>query len=563
MAFIIFFAAGLFGNNCTDAAAEAFTERLLRNFETLSGKITEVSKGMAVIDLGSEQGVSQGDLFTIVKDARSSLPQSGSFKGLLRVIQVKQGYSLAIPFDPATAMHNGDAVRRYEDNRAIFWDYAGNGEDLYFRIRNHLQSMVWDPYASAQKEKPAKPELTSGPPRLFFILFKEKLEVRDPEFELIHSYSMGELPEKTTGTAGPAGFDRTESNQSKVPPMPPMLAPPVFPMQNQPASDEFQTIGNWSEGITIADFILTGQTRLMAVTNGKTIQIFEIAEKATPGKIAETASRGKVVYLKWWRPKNSATVCLAVTTWIHEEAWATIYVLSGEKLLPMKEELPFILSTFDLDGNGTPETLMGQSFERRDFWGDQVKRWDFVDAALREASVQIELPEDFTVTGSVFADLTGDGKLETVVVHDKQLFIYQGSELLFRLSQEIGGSLSSVTYEIYPTARETTARTVSFELSPTVADLDADGRLELVVIASERPFLNIGSTATIKKSRLLAIGYRDGQFVKKSWGKEMDAAIQSLAIASNAMLVLTSEPTSWLRGKTQSHLLVYPLKTRS
>jgi hypothetical protein len=564
-ALIVAIVAGGLWSASPAVSAEPLLERVFRDLETLSGTVSAVSEGMAVIALGAAQGVSQGDLFTIVQNSRLLSPQLGTRKGLLRVVQVKPEYSLAIPLDKASEIRKGDPVRRYEDIRATFWDYTGNGESLFFRIRNRLPSLIWVPYTSAQKEKPVKPELTSGPPKLFFVLSEEKLEIRDPDFELIHSYPVGELPEQKTGPAGPgsAGPDRpvaaTESEQSGASAV---IPPPVFPHAEQPALGGFQAVGNWSEDMMIADFLVTGRTRLMAVTDGKSIQVFDIKEKASPVKITETASRGKVVYLKWWKPKNSDEVCLAVTTWIHEETLATVYVLSGGRLLPMKEELPFILGTFDLDGDRTPEILMGQSFERKEFWGYQVKSWDFVNGALREASVQMEIPDNFTVAGSAFADLTGDGKLETVVVQNKRLHIYQGSELLYRLTEEMGGSLSSITYEIYPTARETTRKTVSFELSPTVADLDGDGRLELVVITSEGFFLNLGGTPKIKKSRLLALDYRDGQFLKTFWGDEIDAAIQGLAIASDTMMVLTSEPASWLGGKTQSHLLVYPLKSR-
>jgi hypothetical protein len=545
-ALIIAIVAGGIWSAGPAVGAEPLLERLFRDFETLFGSVSEVSEGMILIDLGSEQGVSQGDIFTAVSDSRPPAPQFSRQKGLLRVVQIKPRFSVAIPFDKTSEIRKGDSVRRYEDIRATFWDYTGKGEPLFFQIRNHLSSLIWESYMSAQKERPAKPQLAPGPPKLFFILSEETLEIRDPEFELIQTYPVGEMPEQAEGPARPA-----------------VLPPPVFPHDEQPALSEFGTIVTWSESMMMADFLMTGQNRLMAVTDGKSIQVFHMEEKASPVKIAENASGGKIIYLKWWQPKNSDKFCLAVTTWVHEGIRGVVYVLSDGKLLPIKEQLPFILGTFDMDGNGTLETLMGQSFERKEFWGRQIKSWNFVNGALREAGIQIEIPASFTIAGSTFADLTGNGKLETVVVHNKQLFIYEGSELLYRLSEEIGGSLSSITYEIYPTARETTPITVSFELSPVVADIDADGRPELVVITSERPFFNIGGTPTIKKSRLLSLDYRDGRFLKAYWGKEIDGAIQGLSIVSDRMIVLASEPTSWLRGKTQSHLLVFPLKNRS
>jgi hypothetical protein len=163
------------------------------------------------------------------------------------------------------------------------------------------------------------------------------------------------------------------------------------------------------------------------------------------------------------------------------------------------------------------------------------------------------------VLGSVVADLTGDGKPEAAFVRNGVLWIYSGTERLYQTPQEMGGSLAYITYEVDPQMKDFQLNNAFLELPPVAADLDGDGRPELLAVASDRPFVvapGLGLRAS--KMQLNVIDFRDGRFVKGTLGEMLDLAIQGIAVTDAEVLFVGSEPGTLLK-KGNSHLLAYSL----
>jgi hypothetical protein len=164
------------------------------------------------------------------------------------------------------------------------------------------------------------------------------------------------------------------------------------------------------------------------------------------------------------------------------------------------------------------------------------------------------------VLGSLFADLTGDGQLETVFIRGSILYIYNKKNRLYASPKEMGGSLSFLTYEIDPTAKEIQPTSASFEVSPVAADLDGDGQLEILAVASELNFIgDISAAPGIKKSWLDVIKFRDGRFVKGTLGEEMATPLQGLVVDGKRVLFVVTAPGNIFGKGSSSHLLAYSL----
>jgi hypothetical protein len=205
--------------------------------------------------------------------------------------------------------------------------------------------------------------------------------------------------------------------------------------------------------------------------------------------------------------------------------------------------------------------LLGQSFDRDTFFGGRIREVSLGGGKLSigEPSFPISMP--FTVQGALFVDLTGDGRPETVFVRNRKLFVYQGTELLYESSQQMGGSLSVLTYDVNPGAKDRLFTTAAFEVPPVAVDLDGDGRLELVAIASEGSG-PLGSG--IRKSWLATLDYREGRFVRGTLGPELETPLQGLYPGRNGIFVVaTPPPPSWGKQKRAAQLLFLPLPRRS
>lgn len=188
-------------------AASTLPEQIVRDFKPVSGYVVQSSGNDYLIDLGIGQGVVAGDLFSVVGPGKAiTHPVSGKVlgteeqvKGLLRLTRLKNGYSQSRPVGAVTdSIKRGDSILRFQDMAAVVWDYTGQGQQLARQLQSGLPHLQWQDYAVAQQKRPASPSRPATlSPNLYFILTSQTLEVRAPDFELIHSYTVASTPVST------------------------------------------------------------------------------------------------------------------------------------------------------------------------------------------------------------------------------------------------------------------------------------------------------------------------------------------------------------------------------
>jgi hypothetical protein len=147
-------------------------------------------------------------------------------------------------------------------------------------------------------------------------------------------------------------------------------------------------------------------------------------------------------------------------------------------------------------------------------------------------------------------------------VRNRTLFVYDRTELLYESSQQMGGSLSELTYDLNPGAADRIFTTVAFEVPPVAVDLDGDGRMEMVAIASEGSGL-AGIGSGVRKSRLVTLRYREGRFVRDPLGPELETPLQGLHAGREGVFVVATHASSSFQPKKASHLLFLPWNSRT
>ena len=239
---------------------------------------------------------------------------------------------------------------------------------------------------------------------------------------------------------------------------------------------------------------------------------------------------------------------------------STIFALQGDRLAVVRERISYLLGAFDRDGDGNPETLLRQSFDRDQFWGRRIRQLRLVKGELKASRPDFKLPSLFNVFGSLFADLTGDGRLETIIVRDKAIHIFAGKKELYQFSPGIGGSLSLASYDVNPNSKTILTNTAMVEVSPVAADLDGDGVMEVVVVASESSlFTARGIFPSIKNPRLAVLKYRNGTFVRGTIGDEVGEPVQGLTVADGKLLFVTTNIGSLFGKGASTQLLAFRL----
>ena len=322
----------------------------------------------------------------------------------------------------------------------------------------------------------------------------------------------------------------------------------------------FRSLGELPGVTVMADFSRDADGVLMTTTDGHSVHIYRIDQNVSSLFGDRIKGLEQILSVQWWHPSNDLPLHLAVTGMKDQKVEAKIFAFQKSRLVPLNAWLPYFLGAFDLDGNGKPETLLRQSFDPDLFWGGRIKQLNLVKGKLVASTPKFKLPGNFVVLGSIFADLDGNGHPESIFVRNKALYIIDGKQQLYRSPPDFGGSLSVATYEVNPNAKELLMNSEMIEVSPATADLDGDGRLEVIAIASDRSLVTAtGISPAIRNTKLATIKLRDGMFVKGTIGENIGTPIQGLTVARGQLLFVATESGSVLGKGGKSHLLSYPL----
>lgn len=302
-------------------------------------------------------------------------------------------------------------------------------------------------------------------------------------------------------------------------------------------------IGALPMKVQFADFISDGDRNLLSVTDEKYVRVYAIGAGAVLQASWAPDTADRILTVHWWRPDPQAPLYLAVNLWSEQglqSARGVILRWQDNTLRPIETILSSVLGTFDLDGNGVPETLMKQEYESENFFGRRVAILRWSGGKLGTESLDEKLPATFTVTGSMLADLEGDGKIETAMIKNGSLFVYRGNRQLYKSPRVIGGSIDKLNFNATPGLKDFLMKTVRFELSPLWCDMDGDGRKELVAPAAEGVNrIMPGLPAEVDRSWLAVIRHEQGNYVTKEWSESFERPIQGLGLSPQGVLFLT------------------------
>lgn len=539
----------------------AVEDDIARDFGPLAGYVVMEENGEFIIDLDASHGIRLGDIFAVVGAGKEIvhpvtqkvLGKLETVKGILKVTRMAGGYSFARALDESPAITRGDAIRRYALLPAIFWDYSGSAKPIYLKLREMLPQLKWREYHKTQQQRPSQPKPTAATAEaLTFIYAQDELVVRDPEFNELRRYPLGSasVPTKRAPKAPVAA----------AAPAPPRLPSTAKAPVVTPEYKQVQSIAALPNTSLMADFLFVDGNLWIASTDGTTIEIFKLTHELEPVGSSRPPTPARVLALKWWVPTAAKTPHLVVTTWEDNTVVGLIFRLAGNRLSPLSIRIPRILGTFDLDADGLPETLLGQDFNEETFYGERIRPLELTGKDIRNGSLEMKLPRRFPVLGSLLADLTGDGKLESAFIRNGNLFIFNGKQRIYKSVKKMGGTLSFLTYDIEPGSKDSKPTTAAFEISPVAVDLDADGHNELLALASERSLLgSLQVSPGLTKTWISIFKYDNGRFTSGTLGEELELALQGITLNKQRLLVVATELGN-LRGKGgNSHLLAYSL----
>jgi formylglycine-generating enzyme required for sulfatase activity len=203
--------------------------------------------------------------------------------------------------------------------------------------------------------------------------------------------------------------------------------------------------------------------RFEAVTD-RLIRTVDVGSDAVP-HLADLDGDGDIDLLVGNRiaPQSDTT---AMLTWFENTGTRTAPELRARGPLPMRGEYHYAPAVVDLDGDGRPDLALGTWRDKVQWWRNTgtvgAPRYELADSAL------VTLTRGSNTTPA-FADLDGDGDPDLVVGEASgQLNLYRNE-----------GAVTAPRFVLVTDTLE--GIDVGRRSTPTFADLDGDGAVELVV----------------------------------------------------------------------------------
>ena len=554
-------------------------------FKPANGVLIAIQGDDYIVNLDASAGVMVGDLLCIVTPGEKLIdPANGAIlgsldtvEGILKITRIRSGFSHASPLGKISKVKKGDSVRRYQNLTAIFQDQNGTGLVMYNQLVSGLPSLEWQGYYPVQKIQSSSSDYPNKRAQLTFILTDSLLQVQDSTGQVIRSFPV--VDQSATLSNTPAHQPALPVVVSSPPAATPVPQPAVAwdrSQQKNQAQVEYSveypgylTLGEFPGIVLMADFSLSDGQHLMAGSDGSDLNVFVVTDRMKLVASEKDVHHGNIHAVAWWRPEADGPLYLAVTaSTTKDHSYGTtaetiftssVYRFRDGQLSLVVHNLPYLLGTFDRDSDGNKETLLGQSFDLETVYGP-IRELKLENGGLNDVEPDFELPLYFPVQGSLLADLTGDGKAETVYTRKGILYIISNGKLLYESARQMGGSLSQLTYDVNPGQSDALFSSIAFEVPQVAADIDGDGQPELVAVSAESSVFRVpGLDSGGGVSWLSVIKYQNGRFVKGTLGEKLEKPIQGLTVNQGKAMIVLSRQDSILSGQGQSYLLALPL----
>lgn len=530
------------------------------DFKPLKGVVIGQEGDGWLIDVGREQGVHEGDLFSAIDPGKPVVhPQTGEVlgsmqrvTGLLQVIWVQPRFSQVRKISGVGPLALGAEVRRYDGLTAIFIDETETGEQLYMTLRDTLGQLRWLGYRKAAGTHAAPGDAA----QLSFYWNSEGLKVLGLDQQPLRLYSAAGYPGEVQppSVGAPAA---TAATPAVVPPFVPAPAAASVPV-------DYKDLGQLPVLAHMAAFVRQENRLLLAVSDGNGWQVLDIETGAKVIAQSPKIVMGRIIGLQWWQPEAKGKLYLAVTKQTDENASgninrskrieSTLYRFAGDQPQIVRSVVANMVGSYDLDGDGRHETLLGQDLDRDITFGSRIRQYRPSGDEVVSSKADISLPIGFPVIGGLLCRLGGTEGLSSVWVKNRSLYVARKGKSASDVSGGMGGSLVSFSYDVNSDAVNRLFRTVSLEVAPICADLNGDGQSRIISTGSDVSLLpQFGVMPDIKKSWLVAVSYNGSKFRHQKIGPEIDdAAISGLAWDQNRLLMVVT----YKDKESGSHLMM-------
>ncbi len=511
-----FFLLGLiFVLSCTKPSFSLISpqtyEEIKKDFTPLSALIIGIEDSKIIIDKGRAQGVKPKDIFTVYKRGKKIVhPETGKTLGFLKEIigkieitDVEENFATGRVVFQKEAFPVPTPVERFTDLKIfIISETQTFDENLFLILKNDLpeSTVVFDPNI---KFKDLTPQyVVSQQYDLVFVLEENTIKVFDYKLDLIRYY--GSLSYKkhitpsiaTTKVYKPSALGIFSVN-------PPTI---LGKMKGDVIQAEFTDIDN--DNVPEMIYFNSQGFFIVKIKGGLLVHY--------------TPKAGKIVNFSIG---PSSWIALNIFDENAGVMRSEILRYTNQQLIPIITNVNLILNFVDYTARGIRDTLIGQIFDPENFFGDEVYILKRENNQLIYAA-QVKVPPDYKNIGSAFVDLDGDGNPEILnYLSDGRLAVYKDSKEVWVSPYPVAKHFYEVKLVKGKKGQEVVKKIVYPFIKPVPADINKDGKLEILFVSSESPLEKVKrdlkyiplNSAT---SQIFVLGFEGTYFFRNLWASQ-------------------------------------------
>ncbi len=519
-----------------------YLNNLTTDLSSIEGAILTTSNGNTLINKGKTSGVHKGDLWTISEPGESLKdPATGKTLGQLntpiahgRTVKVEQEFCeiTYTCIQPKCKLKQGQIARRFDEIPVIFQDATGEETGLYELLRSKLPHLKWEAYTRTQGAF-AQPDQMN------------RIVIHAAQ-DMVTIWSGGET----------IGLYKTSSLLSKTPSTTPVSTGAIPGIKGGPNTqltfESFRHVGS-------LDF-LVDHVELAKLDASNNLYFVYLSKRTLFIQPASKPERFSYSYDGFGEILNisvGADGLIALNIYIPKEGFKSrILRFNGDHIEVVAKNIPYVMSFFDLNGDSTKETLIGQNFDKEDLFGAAIHKLELTgnDVVKKES---FSVPAAWNINGAFIADINGNGAPDYGYYNvGKKLVVYERNRLIYESSEPLGGSIKSVQVEA-TLPGISNIKTFIIWSQPAVVKT---GETSIVAIAAnENTFWNTVGGAP-SKGTVGVLYPTGGRLVLKKLNTAFDGPVQSVFTYKDELYVVVVSGDFFMRNEGQTHILAITFK---
>lgn len=562
-------------------------QKIAEDLHPVDGFIVTPFEGKYLIDLDAGQGLNVGDLFSVIVPgekivhpiSKEVIGSLDSVKAVLRVTLIQSGFSYAERLSGKEDIRKGEPIRRFSKLTAAFYSSSQASDDIYLHLKNILPELDWQGHFRTMPSSLQGSEFNVN-----FVLSDAELTVFDQDSRQLQTYTItaDQAKPRANIKANTQAYVQSKSAHQTVQknnivtlPSPPTRQESPAPknLEWQSPGIDFDDLNNFGElpfRTLMASFNKVQENLFVATVDGSWVRIHNVtANMQSAGEAKVLDGTAAPIMTSWWQPTLDGPTYLAVTASTEIERdfgkkrefqlSGAIYSWQNNTLTPVVTRVPYFLVSYDLDGDGVPETLMGQEFDLDKTFG-HTYTLSLDQQDLSKNAPPLPLPDRFILPGSNVADLNKDGQPELITINNRGLSIFSGNSKVYTATGEKGGSLATISYDQNPGLEGSFFKTASLEIQPAITDIDGDGIPELLLVGSDTSTLKApGIGPGIEKSWITALKYDNGGYRKGLLKFQRENPLQGLWAEKGKTIIVETMTTSSINREGRTNFFLYSL----